>query len=692
MANKVETYKVEWWGCPGSIMGRPIYRILDVRNGEYMARFGSLAGRIMGNYVLPYWPITSFLSMVTPPAELAHQSSVVYTEGGETETLLLRTGDAIQSHYRADDEPDWVRFQVANPDGWTVLKITNDGSKSPLQMEHYALIPEGLPFIGMTSRVVNLDMLRSNVRGISTYEQFFNWDEFGTGAGDKYAPAAESGGGDAFYAMSRTMERGFEFLPMDNCTLSFELDVGSNGWRVDLSCPGIDLDAGEESTFSYQIRLLQDTPGSVVEPVEMPDPIGLGYSSILPRDIRSTVVEPYSPTSIRDVIDRLDAPKVRGLNLKATYPDSLDDLDILSKWGCNMIIWYLDHPDHVRRMCGKAHSLGMEALLQGSGGFLNPPSFEPLKGVEFGEGETPDSFGQDEDHYYWHPLKSLDGFRERFGKDPSLATLEEKATHLSSLFADKWRGVLEDARTINDEAGIWFYTPSPIVVNVDPLDKHEAFIGEVKKLGTDLTVFPFYYGVDYGQVEYMVRSWKRDNPGRVVFLPMRDFMARPSQFIRAITAARRAGADGVCGFSFAVGESDPGQEWQWKSVMLGSWANFPTPELDAICCIEDSAGLLEQLSRSEVLIAGEEKLAEDLASRIDGFIPRGVASQSKKSRKAEKGQLIIEIGTEGCENDPSRGLLAMDGRVVRIDGNRRDGIGRAISLFTKFAELVPYEH
>jgi hypothetical protein len=333
----------------------------------------------------------------------------------------------------------------------------------------------------------------------------------------------------------------------------------------------------------------------------------------------------------------------------------------------------------------------MEALLQGRGGFLNPPSFDPLKGLEFEGGEMPDSFGQDEDHYYWHPLKSLEGFRERFDKDPSLATLEEKATHLSSLFADKWRGVLEDARTVNGKAGVWFYTPSPIVANVDPFDMHEAFIGEASRLGTDLTVFPFYYGVDNGQVEYMIRSWKRGNPGRVVFLPMRDFMARPSQFIRAITAARRAGADGVCGFSFAVGESDPDQEWQWKSVMLGSWANFPTAELDAICCIEEPAVLLEQLSRSEVAIVGEGELQEELASRIDGLIPAGVSVVPRTSDLGGKLVVEIEDGPGPAGNNRPRGFLSINDKAVTVGGVDQRSLESGFILLTRFAELARRE-
>jgi len=691
MKSRLQTYKVNWWGCPGSIMGRPTYRVLDIQNGNYRFRFTLVTGRVLGNYVLPYWPVTSFLSISSPPAEIAHQAEVLYSKGGEKKDLILRTGDATYSHNFSNETPPWASFKVASERGWTVIKVTNEGSKSPIHMEHYASIPDGEPFIGFTARTINGE---SHVEGLSSkiaYEQFFNWSDFGDGRGVSYRPARGSDDADAFYAFSKGMERGFEFIPGEGCGLSYGIDPGINGWRAEFSGPEVDLGPGEDCSFDCMIRVLRNPPGRVSGCPEAPDPLDLTYRTIIPELFRSTPVETYTPTSIEDVIDRLDVPKARGLNLRATFPRSLEDLDTLSKWGCNMIIWHLDDPDHVRLMCSRAHSLGMEALLQGRGGFDNPPSFEPLKGIDLGKDGLPDSFGQDEDHYYWYPFSSLDGFSARFGKDASLATLDEKAAHLSSLFADKWRGVLRDVRTINKSGGIWFYTPTPIVANVDPLDQHEAFMGEVKKLGRNLTVFPFYYGVDYGQVEYMVRSWKRDNPGRVVFLPMRDFMAKPSQFIRAITAARRAGADGVCGFSFAVGESEPGQDWQLRSVMLGALANFPTPDLGALCLIEEPAELLEELSRSEVVIVGEEEPAEELAARIGNLLPGKVLTSLEVSSKGDR--LTIELDESPClmGDGRPRAFISMQGRRVKVGGLVNEMREPGFDLLSRFAGLARAE-
>lgn len=149
MKSSIQVYKVRWWGCLGSAMGRPDYRILDIHNGIYRVRFCIVAGRPLGNYVLPYWPIRSFLSIISPPTELAHQARVLFNEGGEARDVVLRTGDAVQSHHLSDDNQPWARFQVARTKRWTVLKVTNEGSASPLRMEHYVSIPEGEPCRGV---------------------------------------------------------------------------------------------------------------------------------------------------------------------------------------------------------------------------------------------------------------------------------------------------------------------------------------------------------------------------------------------------------------------------------------------------------------------------------------------------------------------------------------------------------------
>ena len=105
--------------------------------------------------------------------------------------------------------------------------------------------------------------------------------------------------------------------------------------------------------------------------------------------------------------------------------------------------------------------------------------------------------------------------------------------------------MLEDVRKHAPSGGVWFYAPSPGMANVDPLDYYDIFFREIAGLGEPLTVFPFYYGIDYTQAEYMMRRWKDAGVHRAVFLPMRGFMSKPSQFVRAIhrRAPRTSGRD-----------------------------------------------------------------------------------------------------------------------------------------------------
>ena len=128
---------------------------------------------------------------------------------------------------------------------------------------------------------------------------------------------------------------------------------------------------------------------------------------------------------------------------------------------------------------------------------------------------------------------------------------------------------------------------------------------------------------------------------------MRGFLAKPSQFFRVITAARRGGADGACGFSFAVAQERPEDAWQWKSVMLAAWANFPTGELEAVALLEEPAELIEVLARLPVRVAAESSggaEVKELVARLNALLPRG--AQMAEERTAQDGaeRLLVRIG------------------------------------------------
>ena len=77
-ANQVEAYKVRFWGTDESLRMKPTFHVLSARNGPLELRYCIRPGR-WGDYTLPYWPITGFLSIVSRPAELALLGDAEYS-------------------------------------------------------------------------------------------------------------------------------------------------------------------------------------------------------------------------------------------------------------------------------------------------------------------------------------------------------------------------------------------------------------------------------------------------------------------------------------------------------------------------------------------------------------------------------------------------------------------------------------
>ena len=195
-----------------------------------------------------------------------------------------------------------------------------------------------------------------------------------------------------------------------------------------------------------------------------------------------------------------------------------------------------------------------------------------------------------------------------------------------------------------------------------------------------------------------MRRWKDAGARRAIFLPMRDFLTRPSQFIRVVTAARRGQADGVCGFSMGVSAAPPEQQWQWKSVTLAGLANFPTRELDAYCLMEEPAELLDVLGESQtvcVVAGGDPDEVVDLLSSNLGGDVRVVTSVADAPDDA----LAIVMGPNaplpasmtGVSLNPDKGLLFTNGSAVYVTGGSFVAVDAAAKFLERFIELVPAE-
>lgn len=533
-----------------------------------------------------------------------------------------------------------------------------------------------------------------------TYEQSFGWGRFGAAADSTFEPlvAPASGGARACYAFAEGLERGYVFLAGEGASLSYELAPEIDRWQARIVFNAGSMPPGTSRHYDYALRITETLPAGDVPTMPALDLPDLRFERVQPSGFKTAPVERTRRVRITDLVADLARPKVRGMNLHAGFPQAFDDLEMLQEWGCNLSITHIREPEKTAEYIARGHALGMEMLLAGNGGFTDgPPDFDAYyaRARARAREELPDAHGQDEDHYFWFAIEPALDFAGEMGKPMERATLDDKTVYWAKCFAAKWEGVRRDVAPHAPGKGVWFYAPFPGVAGVDPIDAYPVFLQTlVGELEPGLTVFPFYYGIEYGQAEYMMRAWKDAGAKRAIFLPMRDFMTRPTQFIRAITAARRGGADGACGFAFSISDAPPEKQWQWRAVMLGAWANFPTPDLDAISLMEDPAELVEVLARPGLGIrrASEAPGARAQLHELLAILPDAHATTGPGQAGGLAIQVVEESGNvpafQRVHRDAGTGLLRMDGDTITLSGDGPDTIAHAWKLLMRFATVA----
>jgi hypothetical protein len=706
-----ETYLSRWWGAPGSEMTRPIYRIARFDTGAFQLHYGIVPGRDLSDYTMPYWPIRSFLSWVDAPVEIAQQVRLTYRDpsGPHAIGFTPRSGVELAEHGNALHVKIRNR-SIAKPEDVTTAVGERYEETDPLSLEEVFVLRKGERSVPVRCSLSNVsDVSLREVTLVLVYEQSFGWGRFGVAEDDVYLPVRPpaSGKGRSFYAFSKGMGRGYAFTAGEGTTLTYELAREMNRWRVSLSHAAAEVPSATAEHFGYTLRVLDALPERVETCAPQDRVLDLDYVLVQPTSFKTAPVQPARRVRIDDILAKLDRPKVRGLNLRAGSPQAFDDLETLRDWGCNLVITGLGDPEQTAELIARGHSLGMEMLLTGRGSYREgAPQFDSYYATPRTSEQIPDAHGQDEDHYYWHAIKPVRTFAAEFGKPMAEATQDEKVAYWAHCFADKWRGVQDAVRPYAPNAGVWFYAPFPSVAHVDPVDDYDLFMRTLTRtLGDVLTVFPFYYGIEYNQAEYMMRRWKDAGAARAVFLPMRDFMTKPSQFIRAITAARRGAADGTTGFNFAISDAPPDQQWQWRTVMLGAWANFPTPDLDAFCLIEEPAELIEVLAERELMVrlvleAGDFD-GNGYMSPLFKLLPG--ARPASDPPQADELTIIITNRPSPDASDPPitvpsavwdahKGVVHMRGRTLVLSGADTTALRHACDLLLRFADVARDEN
>ncbi len=702
-----ETYLVRWWGAPGSEMTRPIHRIARFDNDRFQLHYGIVPGRDLADYTMPYSPIRSVLSFVDSPAELAQQVEITYTDADGEHSI----GFTPRSGVELAPSGDALAVKISNrsiaaPEDITTVGDDSYEEDNPLSIEEVFVLRKGEGNVPIHARLRNAgDAELRDVTVTFVFEESFSWSRFGAAEENTYVAlqAPASGEARAFYAFSEGMNRGYALAAGSGTTLTYEVTPEMNRWRVAISCEAGTLPPSSTKTFECALQVLDAVPEHVEAGLPKDDIWALDYRRFQATGLKTAPVSRERRVSIDDLAADLSRPKVRGLNLRAGFPEALADLETLKDWGCNLVIANLGDPEDTAKYIARGHALGMEMLLAGHGHFSDgSPDFSTYYETPRTQEQIPDAHGQDEDHYYWRGVEPKCEFPDEFGKSMSQATHDEEVDYWARCFCAKWRGVRDALKSHAPDVGMWFYAPFPSVAHVEPVDSYDLFMGAiVQGLGDVLTVFPFHYGIEYNQCEYMMRRWKDCGAKRAVFLPMRDFMTRPTQFIRAITAARRGGADGACGFNFGISDATPENQWQWKAVMLGAWANFPTPDLSAYCLMEKPAELVEALAQPGLVVHvvteadgfdGEVQLAalsealpgvrlSSTPSKDDGLT---ILLTDKRSGEAEGGGAVI---SDALWSD-HKGIVQMQERTVRLSGADATALRSACDLLLRFADVA----
>lgn len=697
--NKIEAYRATLWHLPytqgkSGNWGRPTFGVIDINNNKYSIRHTILEGRELGDYRLPYHPTRSFLSIYNSTVELSHRGSV---EIG-SRVIPFRCGDEKYKSNSFSNKRIEEGFELSKIKGDDILRISNKGSGSPVLLEHHFIIKEGSSIIPVIIKATNTtNETIDNLIAKASYSQDFNWSYFGiatsnTGYNNIIAPI--SGKANAFFAFSSGMNVGFEFMKNDNCELSYRLDDNLNAWHVTIKNAPTSLKSGESITFTYTIKII-DSPSkniSDLQHLSLDELNTTKFFNLIPSETRKAPIDKTARVSINEMINNIEKPKVRGLHRFVGIPRALEQLTLLKEWEGNLAITHGD-PMNTKQIISHGHSMGIEMLLTGNSSFTTgePPSFDPFFSSSPMYSEFPDAYGQDEDHQYWGSVKATLDFESIFKKPMCEATQEEKVKYWSRCFTNKWVKTLESINKNDPNGEVFFYIPAPSVAYIQPLDYYNLFFNEIAKLGDNVTVFPFYYGIDYNQIEYMVRRWKNSGVARVVFLPGCPTYLKPSQFFRAISAARRGGADGVCGFAFTITENIFDEEWRWKSVLLAAQCNFPTEELRALSLIEEPAELVEKLSDSNVSIYFTEVIDEDFATKLYNLIPGTVKliTEFSGTPAAKSGELAIVFSKDS--KFPDKGVITMSNGTIVINSSNDIGFSNAKSLLLKFAELSKAE-
>ena len=132
------------------------------------------------------------------------------------------------------------------------------------------------------------------------------------------------------------MQRGYEFVRGENCTLSYRLTTPLNQREVAMIGPATDLAMGESTSFRYVVHTTDSIPNRAESSGFLPTQslLNLPFRRVEATTFKAAPVVCGGRVMLPRLIADLEHRKIRGLNLRANPPQALRDLDTLKDGGC----------------------------------------------------------------------------------------------------------------------------------------------------------------------------------------------------------------------------------------------------------------------------------------------------------------------------------------------------------------------
>jgi hypothetical protein len=134
--------------------------------------------------------------------------------------------------------------------------------------------------------------------------------------------------------------------------------------------------------------------------------------------------------------------------------------------------------------------------------------------------------------------------------------------------------------------------------------------------------------------------------------------------------------------------------------LLAAHADFPTPDLDVLCLMEEPAELVETLAHSDVTVIDKTEIPEDMVSRLKETLPGKVnIAQNPNAggfairieRKLPEDSSLFQSISADIDNLETKGFLLLENDGLRVCGVTEKARNATLELLMRFSQLAAVE-